>query len=1259
MTYTVQADLTSFTPSTAIVDQAKTFTVNGNNIPSTVIASIEGMTGLCSRDSYSSTQAKFTCTPNVVGDKDFYVKAQSGGARLAGSGSWTIDVQAATTPNLTSFTPSTAIVDQAKTFTVNGANIPSTVIASVEGMTGLCSRDSYSSTQAKFTCTPNVVGDKDFYVKAQSGGARLAGSGSWTIDVQADTTPNLTSFTPSTAIVDQAKTFTVNGTNIPSTVIASIEGMTGLCSRNSYSSTQAKFTCTPNVVGDKDFYVKVQSGGARLAGSGSWTIDVQADTTPNLTSFTPSTAIVDQAKIFTVNGTNIPSTVIANIEGMTGLCSRDSYSSTQTKFTCTPNVVGDKDFYVKAQSGGARLAGSGSWTIDVQAATTPNLTSFTPSTAIVDQAKTFTVNGTNIPSTVIANIEGMTGLCSRDSYSSTQAKFTCTPNVVGDKDFYVKAQSGGARLAGSGSWSIDVQSSNVLPKPEFKFAGNEIPQILFIGQSYEYSLSFISDLTDKAKCTASFYEEGTLILERSLLATNVQKIVDIPQESQVDRNYRMVCQTFTGDYNNPTKVSEEAVWEYQIRQQGNFSLNVITENGSVTGEGINCPSDCTESYTQESASNSLTATPNTGYKFNNWSLSDNCSSTVDLTQLTINISFTSDCTVNASFIDVDSNPPLITSTDFPNCESEGLEDIKCVKTGFEYNLSFFLTDVDGDLFTIKFEGYPNLDSKNLSGSEVTLNENIKFSDSLLSDCSSSWNMGLLDVCWRKNITVKATVIDEKGLENTSEQTFTLYDLDKYRENETAIAKEKAQQDLDDLLVQQDHKNSAYIEFDEQYANLCIDEIYTPSFLNTLIEGDKRRIHNGVAVYDDLGGENNISYSSKINDIHPYTINVVYGENGIGHNYPAVVSLKYDIVGHPDTNGKMYYDDIKINNYLDKEKAKKILLSKLYIELFGGNCESVDFDTPQLSQSIQSVEELAETILNLSTHQVELKKHIYGEEVVEIAIDIANGTDTNVAKENYFDAFSGISNKDALYLMLTNSPSSKLFFDFLNLEDSDAYLSKEEVDFYYANYHYLKYQLNNEYEIPNPLYYSEILIRQNNIQAVKDIVDDYWFLIDYLLIEDVSAGNFKKIVENLENLPKNYKRNKKKLPRGSQILKVKHAAKRGREIHKKWEVDKIYDQRFGKTHIHEFSIKHPTLKTKSGRPKGYRLDAIKFDKINNQIELRELKPNNSIARLKGEKQLQQYKEVMEYQVKNNADMKLKYGKWIADAKIIIKDVVTYD
>jgi RHS repeat-associated protein len=305
------------------------------------------------------------------------------------------------------------------------------------------------------------VGDKDFYVKAQSGGALLAGSGSWTIDVQADTTPNLTSFTPSTAIVDQAKTFTVNGTNIPSTVIASIEGMTGLCSRNSYSSTQAKFTCTPNVVGDKDFYVKAQSGGARLAGSGSWTIDVQEVREDNSIL---TVSYTGQGKVFSspVNeidcGSNCSyqykndSKVTLVASAATGWeFSAWNYDRALQSNDCTTascELLIKEDFTLTAV-----------FIEQETPSTDTRLIDFTPKRAPQDSATTFTLVGENLTNSTIGNIESTNEHCQLLTFSETVVTMSCTPDVQGQQRFYIKDTQNENKhevIAGSEHWYVEV-----------------------------------------------------------------------------------------------------------------------------------------------------------------------------------------------------------------------------------------------------------------------------------------------------------------------------------------------------------------------------------------------------------------------------------------------------------------------------------------------------------------------------------------------------------------------------------------------------------------------------------------------------------------------------------------------------------------------------------------------------------------------------------------------------------------------------------
>ncbi len=407
----VQANLTSFSPDSAIVGKATTFTVNGTNIPSTVIASIEGMTGLCNRNSQSSTRATFSCTPNVKGNKGFYVKAESGGARLAGSENWTINVQEDTAPNLTSFSPDSAIVGKATTFTVNGTNIPSTVIASIEGMTGLCNRNSQSSTRATFSCTPNVQGNKDFNVKAKAGGERLAGSESWTISVQ-EVRENSSILSVNHS--GQGKVFSSPTNEI---------NCGAKCSYQYENDTKVTLVASPAKgweFSQWNYDREPQPNDCRAAAcellikedltiSATFIEQEEPNTETRLIDFSPKRVPQDSTTVFTLLGENLKNTTIGNIEGTNGHCQLLSSSDSVITMSCTPDVNGQKRFYLKDTQNENKhkvIAGSEYWHVEV----TPPVNSNDPLVwidnipryVILDQQFTITVKSEDIDGDLVS-----------------------------------------------------------------------------------------------------------------------------------------------------------------------------------------------------------------------------------------------------------------------------------------------------------------------------------------------------------------------------------------------------------------------------------------------------------------------------------------------------------------------------------------------------------------------------------------------------------------------------------------------------------------------------------------------------------------------------------------------------------------------------------------------------------------------------------------------------------------------------------------
>ncbi|HEA15746.1 MAG TPA: hypothetical protein ENH88_04710 [Pseudoalteromonas prydzensis] len=634
------------------------------------------------------------------------------------------------------------------------------------------------------------------------------------------------------------------------------------------------------------------------------------------------------------------------------------------------------------------------------------------STEIIDVTAYYYDSVLNISDSVILDdIEGdvKTGYTFRKTVPINAKGTYSVTFSASDNDGNTTSFSRGFSPDGEPTEFTVISNDNNLPKPEFKFSGNEIPQILFIGQSYEYSLSFTSDLTDKAKCSVLFYEEDNLILEQTLVVTNGQKIVDTPQASQVNRNYKIVCQTFTGNLNNPTELSEESVWEFQIKQEDNYSLNVGSENGSVTGEGINCPNDCTESYTQESVTNSLTAAPNTGYKFSQWSTSGQCSYQGDLLQSSINITLSGDCTVTASFTTISDSAPILTITqNLESCLTR--TDKKCVVLGQTATLKFDIFDNNNNLsmLDVNWDGIDSPEkSHNISGGNTSVESSYIFTNADIADCPNNEYYRNDEVCWKKDIIVTATAYDaSNNPSNVFSQEFILYDNDGYNLAKEAL--ENANKELEDkenLLEQQTSQEISYASEIASLSNSCqLNKKFNWEDKNSLLEYDPFRVIDGKPEYCRKDRATLISCASidsqcsalaglgaginyEIKTTYDYESYVVSADC---KNYPARVESSYTIDGV-----KTEYETKFVNNHTQKIDYLTSVSNRLKDELitqgsdrYVGKCNLDDYKEWGLSdwqKAIESHPDFEETI------QTILRKTDFSlNQVVKIRIEFKKG-----------------------------------------------------------------------------------------------------------------------------------------------------------------------------------------------------------------------------------------------------------------------------
>lgn len=120
------------------------------------------------------------------------------------------------------------------------------------------------------------------------------------------------------------------------------------------------------------------------------------------------------------------------------------------------NTTADASLTLKMTASGGKYTVSGfssSYPIQGWLRKAPTVSSVTPSVVSLNKLTTFTVKGTNLPSTLAAWIDGCTGLTML-SVSSAQAQFRCTPGYSkGTKKAVLKTYSGGYTLR---EWSVQV-----------------------------------------------------------------------------------------------------------------------------------------------------------------------------------------------------------------------------------------------------------------------------------------------------------------------------------------------------------------------------------------------------------------------------------------------------------------------------------------------------------------------------------------------------------------------------------------------------------------------------------------------------------------------------------------------------------------------------------------------------------------------------------------------------------------------------------
>ncbi len=233
--------------------------------------------------------------------------------------------------------------------------------------------------------------------------------------------------------------------------------------------------------------------------------------------------------------------------------------------------------------------------------TPPTVSSVSPLTAMLNESTTFTVNGTNLTTDTAFWIDQCEGVTQLSGGTETQRQFRCTPSwSTGTKDAVVKDRSGG----------------NVLLDFEVK-----------VTQNYELTVSKTG--TGQGSITGQGINCGSDCAENLNANTSVS-LTATPSADSIFSGWSGAC-SGTGTCQVTMNQAKNITATFTLKK---YALTVTkAANGSVTGQGISCGTDCSEQYDNNTQVN-LTASPNTGSSFTSWSGA--CSGSSPSCQVTMN-----------------------------------------------------------------------------------------------------------------------------------------------------------------------------------------------------------------------------------------------------------------------------------------------------------------------------------------------------------------------------------------------------------------------------------------------------------------------------------------------------------------------------------------------------------------------------------------------------------------------------------------------
>ena len=706
---------------------AATFSVvmDATTITTSTFTVLQGTTPVVGFVSYSGTTALFTPANNFAPNTAFTATITTGADDLAGNSltnnyTWSFTTGAiavVTPPTVSSTNPNNAAVgvpiNQSIGATFSVAMDATTITAStftvLQGTTPVPGFVSYSGTTAIFNPTNDFAANTLYKATITTGASDLAGNAIANNHVWSFTTGAIAIVTPPTVsstdpvnaetnvALNQKITATFSKTMDVSTITTAtftlMQGATFVSGTVFYVGTTATYSPTNNLTPSTTYTATITTGAKDLTGNAltsnyvwSFTTGAAIVVTPPIVSLTDplnlATGVALNSKIAatfskTMDASTITASTYTLMQGTTSVSGFVSYSGKTSTFTPAINLLPNTLYTATITTGSKDLAGNTLaanyvWSFTTGAAvvvTPPTVTSTNPAnlaTAVpLNQKVATTFSKSMDPLTITTATftlkQGTTAISGFISYSGTTAYFTPASNLAPTTEYTATITTGAKDLAGNAIatnyvWNFTTGSSTVIIPPTV-VSTDPIDLATCVALNKQVKATFSKEMDASTITTAIFTvmeNNGTTFISGTVGYVGTTATFTPLTNFKPNTTYIATITTGAKDLTG-NEMTANHIWRfttvvpYVVTLSSNPALG-----GTTTGAGtFNSCSSVT-----------VTATPNVGYTFTNWTESG----TIVSTNANYTFELSENRTLVANFVPIQytvvlsSNPTLGGST---------------------------------------------------------------------------------------------------------------------------------------------------------------------------------------------------------------------------------------------------------------------------------------------------------------------------------------------------------------------------------------------------------------------------------------------------------------------------------------------------------------------------------------------------------------------------------------------------------------------